>query len=321
MSVRRSTGVTDAYAHVGHPRFLDIEDYRTVMSGAGIECAVLCAFDSSPDLAGLHSALTRWPDTFRALGVPLGTDRAEMQAGIQAQLKAGFSGIRLTDTDVIERPFLLDPIGRERRVAVVCGRSSTPECAAVLLRHLERYPEATVVGGHFAGGGDPDLLQDDAVAHLFTHPRFHVVFSRHGGYPAEEITRWAEAVVAMTGWDRLMWGSEAPVLFWRNESMYDAIRWVDRLGPSETELAGFYGQNARRLYFRDPVPAEPLHLPFDPWQRARPIRAGVWAGGLPLEQALAGRLVHGWIAAGGTGSMGDYVERVLDSALPPLPER
>ncbi len=99
--------ILDAYAHVGPPRFPHIDDYRTIMAEEGIGRALLCSFDSSPDLVHLHAALTHWPAQFRVIGVPLGNDPAEMEAGAQAQLAAGFSGLRLTEADVLERPWLL----------------------------------------------------------------------------------------------------------------------------------------------------------------------------------------------------------------------
>jgi hypothetical protein len=309
----------DAYAHVGLPRFQHIDDYRAVMAAGGIDQAVLSLFDACPDVAGVHAALRRWPDTFRVLGVPLGTDDKQREAGIEAQLDAGFSGIRFADSDVSERPWLLDLVAARNRVAVVCGRPSTPKIARELLAVLERHPGAHVVGGHFAGAADPSVLTEPGpVADLFAQPRFLVVFSRHGGYPAGVIDDWARGLVATCGWQRLLWGSEAPVLFWRNETVATALSWVDRLGPTAEERAAFFGGNAHRLYFGEPVRPVDLRLPFNFWEPARPIPAGLWASGLPVEHSIAGRLVQSWLRAGGQGTLGEYVQTVLDRALPPL---
>jgi predicted TIM-barrel fold metal-dependent hydrolase len=310
----------DAYAHVGLPRFQSISDYQGAMAQAGVDQAVLCAFDSCPDLAAIHAAVQDWPDTFRAVGVPLGADEAEIRAAADAQLAAGFSGLRLSDADVLERAWLLDLLGREGRVAVVCGQVSEAERARVLLTHLERHPDAVVVGGHFAAADKPQVLAGGPVRDLFGHPRFRVVFSRQGGYPAAVVREWADAVVGLTGWDRILWGSEAPILFWRNETLQDAIGWVEQLSPTADQRAAFFGGNARQLYFGGAADLAPLKLPFDPWDRAKPIQAGLWASGLPVEQSLAGRLVHGWRVSGGQGTLGDYTRSVLDRALPPLEE-
>jgi hypothetical protein len=239
-----------------------------------------------------------------------------MEAAAEAQLAAGFSGLRLSDGDVTERGFLLDILARRGRIAIVCGRPSGAGTARVLLAHLERNPEAVVIGGHFAGAGDPRLLEGGVVAELFAHPRFHVVFSRHGGWPEATIRPWAQALVEIVGWSRLMWGSEAPVLYWRNETLASAIGWVEGFRPTPEQRARFFSGNASALYFARPVEAAPLRMPFEPRERSRVIPATMWANALPVEQALAGRLVSAWLASGGEGTLGQYLETVLDQALP-----
>lgn len=303
----------DAYAHVGMPRFQSVADYRGVMAETDIARAVLCSFDSCPDLVAIHSAFQQWPETFRGLGVPLGNDRAEMEAGARAQLEAGFSGLRLTDADVVERAWLLDILGGT--VTIVCGHGFSDACAQALVRHLERHAAAIVIGGHFAGVRGPDALRSGALAALFGHPRFHVVFSRQGGFEAHAVRAWAEAVVAKSGWEHVMWGSEAPVLFWRNETVAAALAWIDGMAPTPGERAGFLGGNAGRIYFERALIVGPLALPFAPWDRARRIPAGLWANGLPVDQALAGRLVHAWRASGGHFTLGQYAQDLLNHAL------
>jgi hypothetical protein len=310
----------DAYAHVGMPRFQSVADYEGVMARAGIGRAVLCSFDSSPDLAAIHTAISLSPDKFRGLGVPLGKDREEMESVVRAQLAAGFSGLRLTDEDVVERSWLLDILAAEDRIAIVCGQPSSDSTARALLANFERNPDAIVIGGHFAGVDNPRILAYGPAAMLFAHPRFYVVFSRHGGFPPAAVLTWAEAVVARTGWGRLLWGSEAPVMFWRTETMPEAIDWVGRLSPTPEQRAAFHGGNSETLYFSRPVTIGPLVLPFDPRTRARSFPATLWANGLPVEQALAGRMVHAWLTAGGEGNLGTFIEALLDRSLPPLPE-
>jgi hypothetical protein len=112
-----------------------------------------------------------------------------------------------------------------------------------------------------------------------------------------------------------MGGSEAPVLFWRNETMGDALGWIDQLNPDAAERAMFFEGTARALYFDKPMALAPLRLPFDPWERARAFPATLWSRGLPVEQGIAGRLVTAWLAAGAPGHLGDFAERLLDSAL------
>lgn len=312
-------GVVDAYAHVGFPRFLPVADYRTLMTEHGIGRAVLSAFDSSPDLAAFSSALAAEPERFRALGIPLGHDDDELRAGIDAQLAAGFSGIRLTETDVRDRPWLLKRILDQGGVLLPTGRISDSAIAATLLGLLERDDGAQVVAAHFAGGGAPAALTG-AAAELFGHPRFNVVFSRHGGFGSDAIVGWAEAVLTLTGWDRVLWGSEAPVLFWRDETLTTALSWVDRLAPNESERAAFLGGNAARIYFSRPVSgAGTPELPFAPADRAHIIPARLWMWGLDVDQRLAGRLVAAWVKAGRPGTLGRFAAEQLAQTLPEGP--
>ncbi|MGV8989397.1 MAG: amidohydrolase family protein [Cypionkella sp.] len=310
--------IVDCYAHVGLPRFQSVADCRRGLDAAAIGRAVLCAFDSAPDLTGIHAAFSAAPNRFRGIGIPLGRDRAEIEAAARAQRDAGFSGLRLSDRDVVERPWLLDIALANGGVAVVAGRSLTADTARALAAGLERHRQANIVGGHFAGGGG-DLF-DPAVAALFDHPRFCIQFSRHGGFAEPAISDWAATVVDRVGWGRVMWGSETPLLFWRNETMAEALAWVDRLTPSEAERARFLAGNAQRIYFDQPISAAPLKLGFDERTRARPVPAGILANGLAVDQALAGRWIQAWRADGGQDRAGDWLAALLDRALPPLRE-
>lgn len=307
--------IIDAYAHVGMPRFVSVQDYIGVMDRGGIDRAVLCSFDSSPDLAAIHGAISQWSDRFRGLGVPLGRDKGEMEAAVRVQLAAGFSGIRLSDEDVRDRAWLLDIIAAHGAIAIVCGQVASADTARILLDYLEHKAEAVVIGGHFAGGGDPSAFTDGPVAALFHHPRFHVVFSRHGGFQASMIERWAEAIIKRTGWERILWGSEVPVLFWRNETIGSAMDWVKRLAPNTEERAAFFGGNAAKLYFSRPTPIAPFTMPFEPESRARSFPATILTSGLPIEQSIAGRLLHAWLAEGGEEGLGNYIEKLIDRSL------
>ena len=308
--------ITDAYAHTGLPRFQSVADYRAVMRQSGVDRAVLCAFDSAPDLAPIHAAFSEEPERFRGIGIPLGNDAREMEAAAHAQLGAGFSGLRLSDADVVERGFLLDIIAEHQAIVVLAGSMSRGQCPHALARALDRHPELKVVAVHFAGGGTPDLLQNGPVADLISHQRLSIAFSRHGGFQTDFIRAWAEALLARMGWERLLWGSEAPVLFWRNETVDSALNWVDVLTPTAEQRTLFFTENARRIYFDKPVRAAPLVMPFDPFSRLREIPATLFANGWPLDQAIAGRLVQHWRRTGTSKQLGDHLAVLLDQALP-----
>ncbi len=316
-----SGDVIDAYSHVGLPRFQDLVSYQTVMGSAGVRSAVLSAFGSSPDLGGLHRAISSAPEHYRAAGIPIGRTRKEVENGIRAQSNAGFTIMRLDDEDIRDRPWLLQVLAERTMVVLVCGAAfSTEDGARLLLQHLERHPDAAVVGGHFGGPRDPKVLDSGAVRELFGHGRCAVVFSRHGGFRPHVVEPWAQALLELTGWKRVMWGAESPVLHWRNETVLSALSWIDRFSPSQEDRLAYLGGNARRVFFSEDISPGPLRLPFDPWESSTRLPAQLWANGLPLDQEIAGRLVQGWVSEGGpeTGPLGAYAERVLDRSLPPI---
>jgi len=306
--------IIDAYAHVGLPRFQSLAGYQQQMRAVGITAAVLCAFDSSPDLTAIHDGLSGPGNRFRGIGIPLGSDREELTEAVTGQLSAGFSGIRLSGADIAERSWLLEVITDHGGIPLVCANAGDPGSAAVLVDHLGRNPESRLVLGHFGGLPDPALLDAGVVAALFANPAVSVIFSRQGGYP-DHVRLRAERLVEVCGWRRVLWGSESPVLYWRNERLDTALAWIDELAPTQAQRQDFLGGNARRLFFDTEPVVRPLDLPFDPWERSNVVRAFAFANGVDLDQHTVGGIVQAWLADGQPGTFGEYTEQLIKQAL------
>jgi hypothetical protein len=309
----------DGYQHLGLPRFQSTDDALAVMAANGIEKSIVCPFESCPDLEMVHKAFTDHPTVFRGAGLPLGSDQAEMTAGLVAQFESGFGGIRLSGGDVAERPWLLDTIGEHHGFALVCGSDGLASGAENLLRYLDSYDDALVVAGHFAGPTDVSIFETNpAVARLFAHEKFTVVMSRQGHFPEPLISDWADALVERVGWTRLLWGSEAPVLYWRDDSVENALSWFDKFHLDEATYSALMSDNADRLVFDRPVAEpSPLRLPFDPWSFDLHNLVPTWPFGLPMKTELVGPLVHGWMEWGGTrrGPLREYLGEILEKQL------
>ena len=310
----------DAYAHVGMPRFQTVEDCRATMQRLGIAKTLVCAFDCCTDLAEVHRAISRYPGEFRGLGLALGADRAEVERGIAMQIEAGFIGLRLNVADVRDRPWLLDILGRLEAFPLVVGENALAEAAPALLKYLDANPSGLAVGGHFAGPTDPAALsRPGAVRDLFSHPRFVVVMSRQGIFAPTKIEESAQALLGILGWERSLWGTEAPVLYWRDEPVGRTPGWIDRFAPDPVQRAAFFTGNAQRLIFSRPgADPHPLRLPFDPRSFEVSRSVPMWPFGLSMDTGLPGRLIHGWIKWGGEdrGPLSAYLDDVLDQALP-----
>jgi len=66
--------VVDSYVHLCLPRFQSIEDELAVMRRYSIDKAIVCPFESCPDLEMVHRAFTANPERFR--GRPSGWGRS-----------------------------------------------------------------------------------------------------------------------------------------------------------------------------------------------------------------------------------------------------
>jgi predicted TIM-barrel fold metal-dependent hydrolase len=136
---------------------------------------------------------------------------------------------------------------------------------------LERYPEGKIAAPHFLDIQPFDLSGKEKIfAELLAHPRFSVILSRHGHmgsqqpYPHKDFLPWVEQIVEYCTWDRILWGSEYPVHYWRNEQTDTCQQWITALGISwrGEETRKYWYDNAERLFFTDAPPkAELVTIP------------------------------------------------------------
>lgn len=310
----------DAYAHVGLPRFLGAERYLGLMADLGVERALVCAFDACPDVREVHRAVALGEGRIVGLGLPLGRDGDDLSANMLAQLDLGLVGARFSESDLLDRSAALRAVAERDGLVLVVGNDGLAAVAETLLDHLEANPTARVVAAHFAGPMDPTGISE-GTARLLDHPRFAVVFSRQGFFPAERLQAWSAMLVERLGWDRIMWGSEAPVLFWRDEPLSETPAWIDRFSPDDAQRERFFRTNAYRFIFRRAVDPKPFDLEFDPFDFDAGRKSPFFPFGLDIGSATGGRLVEGWLAWGGEarGPLSAYLDEVLQRALPALP--
>ena len=305
------------------PRFQTASNHLAVMDKMGISKALICAFDSCTDLYTVNSATVRHPERFRALGLALGRDRSEVERCISLQIAAGFVGLRVNVSDLGDRPWILEYLAKNGGFPFMVGQNGLSEAAPLLLRYLDSASDAVVVGGHFAGPTESILLERAGpVRDLFRHPGYSVVMSRQGIFPRAQIESWAMALIEILGWNRIIWGTEAPVLYWRDEPVFNSHKWIDRFRPSEAERHAFLEGNAQRIIFDRPAaPASKLTLPFDPEIYEITRSVPMWPFGIPMDTKLPSRLIYGWMKWGGEarGPLSAYLGEILDQALPAVP--
>jgi amidohydrolase family protein len=311
-----SQPIFDGYAHIGLPRFQTSESAIAAMDLNSVRAALVCPFETCPDLREVHRAYTLQPGRFRIFGLALGRDRAEIEAGLHAQFDAGFEGMRLSLERIDEAPYVLDVIAERKGIPlVVSNQGGVAPKARQLIAFLDANPGSIIVSPHMAGPTSPKVFEDDAaVKALFGHPHFHVVMSRQTLFEPAVMSTWGKALIEHVGFDRLIWGSEAPVLYWRDETLDAALAWIEQFRPTEEQRANFRWRNAERVLLgraaREP---QPLDLPYEPFDFELVRPAPMWPLGFNADSALPAQLVAAWMAAGGpaTGPLSAFVGKLL----------
>jgi hypothetical protein len=117
------------------------------------------------------------------------------------------------------------------------------------------------------------------------------------------MSRWGEALIEYVGFDRLIWGSEAPVLYWRDETVDAALSWIEQFKPTAEQLDRFRWGNAERVLLGRPErEPRPLALPYAPFDFELDRPAPMWPLGLTADKRLPAQLVAAWMKHGGPAS-------------------
>lgn len=122
----------------------------------------------------------------------------------------------------------------------------------------ERYPDLTIVIDHaakppIASGGDRDAWTH-AMRRLARHPSVYCKLSglwteAAPGAPVSSVEPWAETAIDLFGVDRMLWGSDWPVVRCAGEALdwFDYARSI--IAPrGQDAVAKVFGANARRAY-------------------------------------------------------------------------
>ncbi|MFW5742198.1 MAG: amidohydrolase family protein [Spirochaetota bacterium] len=309
--------IIDAYAHIGFPRYGTPEQLISIWRQWGIEKGCIALPPGMPDFAGLGRARTALGEDVRLFGIPYGADEALRRELAEIQIRFGIAGMRLMPREMLENPQVLAALGDAGLCLMAINVYESTELIRTMIDWLENYPRGTIAAPHFLRtssiDGDacrPGVADPAAFRDLLRHPRMHAIFSRHGGAsaqpdPHDDLRPWVDDVLPLLSWDRVMWGSEIPVIYHRDEQVDQARDWLVRLGVSmdAAEESAYLSGNAERLFFSRPAPtAEDVTFPSwvdaglsgfieangpVPVIRSRPLE-------LPLD--LHGRLMSDYVA-------------------------
>lgn len=317
----------DAYMHVGGPRFGAASLALREMERHDLTHANIVLPPAMPDFAALAAAREAKGDRVRLFGIPFGETEGQREELTRWQIAFGVSGFRLMPHEIAANAASLALLGEHGRCLMAINPYDSTEVQRTLLRWLETHPAGYVACPHFFKPMRvAEAVEDVGLFHeLLRHPRFFVIFSRHGKtgtgtqYPHPDLKPWVEDVVAETGWEKVMWGSEYPVLFWRDEQIPEAAAWLGELMPelSPEALLAFRGENARRIFFAQPTPAKEAGAP-PAWlaeQAGSGFAVPIAQNGVRLSDRLTQQIMEAYAERDESMTLSDFFAAYLEKRL------
>lgn len=275
----------DAYCHLGRPRFGSTAQVLAMWDRVGIGQGVLVLGPGVPAFDDMVEALSNHGDRVRGVGIPFGSTPQRRLESVRLVVDSGAIGCRIDSREALENPDVLAYLGERGLWAYGIGPCRSAELANLYLDWLASYPQARIASPHFLRSTPLDLAGDPGQAYrrLLSHDRFFPILSRHGGasaepYPHRDLQRWVEQVLELVPFERILWGSEYPCLYWRNETPETCIAWLADLVPTlkVADLRRYHVENTTRLFFESPPP-EPRTITVPDWVEEEFDREGIVA--------------------------------------------
>jgi len=254
----------DAYLHAGGPRFGSAALALRELERWDIDRGIIVLPPFFPDFACLEKARQAAGDKVRLVGVPFGESETQRAELADWQVAFGVTGLRLMPFEMDANAAAINRFGEAGRWLFAINPYDSTPMQRTLLHWLETHPQGRIACPHFFKPAAMEEVVEDAglFRELLRHPRFFVIFSRHGKtgtqrpYPHEDLKPWVDDVLAEAGWEKIMWGSEYPVLYWRDEQIPEAAEWLRALlgEVDEANYARYLHGNAHREFFESPAP-------------------------------------------------------------------
>jgi predicted TIM-barrel fold metal-dependent hydrolase len=248
--------IVDAYTHCGLTRYEPVENVRQVMAAAGVAQAVLVQHLGEYDNRYITSIAAAQPEMFAAVGLVDVTDphwRAQLN---RRGSGPGCAGIRVTVEMLQAARDLLKAVADSALTTVIWAPNGLAEHVQLLESQLEPLPQARVVISHLASPRmiNPDAVKaNQAVLRLSAYQQVMMQLSGMGmftPYPYQPLYEWIGAVAESFGKDRLMWGSNYPVVGTADDYLADLLLLKEgRLPIPKAWIPSVIGENASRFWF------------------------------------------------------------------------
>ncbi len=248
--------VVDAYTHCGLRKYEPIERVQACMESAGVRRAVLVQHLGEFDNSYLAGIATRHPDRFAAIGMIDSTDDSAEEELYKLARSSCVRGIRFPADSIVQQPRLWDVAADLGLIVMIYAAGGLCDTADDVGRWLDHWPRARAVITHLGNprlDDAPDFESQRCVMHLARHPGVYYQVSgmkMFCPYPHEVLYPLIARAVEAFGTDRLLWGSNYPVVgdSGAYQSDLDLLQSGTLPIPAEA-IRAVAGGNAIRLYF------------------------------------------------------------------------
>ena len=263
--------IADSHCHVSPVWYEPVETLVAQMDAAGVAQAVLVQLLGQTDNAYLESCRERYPGRFASV-VAVDVTAADACALLAALAGRGHSGVRLRPdarspgTD----PFAIWRAARTAGLAVSCVGNSERFASPEFGELLDAVPGLPIVLEHLGGSSDPASVDGELCERVLALAEHANVYLKVPGLgelvPRPKVLpgsgRTLDAalaelyeVVERFGPERLMWGSDFPVVCSR-EGYGNALAWArDAIGKRYPDApTPIFAGTARRVFRLDPKP-------------------------------------------------------------------
>lgn len=251
--------IIDAYTHCGVSKYLPIESVDATMHAAGVRRAVLVQHLGEFDNSYIGAVVARVPTRF--VGVCLvdhrPTTAPEATVRLRDLVRVGeFRGVRFTADALRERPDLFAAAAELGAVIVFFAPDGIGNSLPALEAFLESSPTARLVVTHL-GNPVADTAGVNAVRSALERlARFKGVYLQLSGlemfcpYPHEPLHALIHSAVRAFGADRVLWGSNFPVVGGVEQYRRALAQLTEgRLPVPPAWIPAIAGDNAQRLWF------------------------------------------------------------------------
>lgn len=248
--------IADAYLHSGLSKYLPIEDVDRTIVAAGVSRAVIVQHLGEYDNSYIRGIVDREPDRFAGICL---VDYRDKGAGrtLSALLGDGpFRGVRLTSDVLREAPAVFAAAADAEGIIVFYAPEGIAASVDALAAFLGSRPDCRLVVTHL---GNPSAEESPAFGEhraLFRLASYRGVYLQVSGmemfcpYPHEPLYPLIEEAAGVFGPERLLWGSNYPVVGGIDDYRKELDLLLEgRLPLSAGAIPKVAGENAAALYF------------------------------------------------------------------------